>query len=528
MKINVFVILTLLCLACGKKQTAWESTWSIPILNDSLTLSNYYNDSTLVLGENNALNVELYRTLLDLNINDFIQIPDTVISQIFSPALNISNVPPGTEFVNEIQDNTLQLQDVELKRVILREGQILLTVFNPLNTGVIMTVELPGAVKQGQVFAQSFYLPSGSISNPSSSEMTLDLEGYELDLTGTGSMDFNVLQSKLTIQTDPNGETINISSNCDFQAKADVRNLKLDYAKGYFGSRIVDEMNSAMLVQLSNLTEGSMDFNLSQLSIEIENGFKCLFSTKVNSLANTNYNGNTVNLESSELDNEVLIPQAMNSWDNLAPSITTLEFDNSNSNMEVFLENLGAQLHYNYSIQINPMGNLSGGTDEIFSNSRIKVKVKLNTPLNIGIDGITLKDTFDISISQDSNKSHVNFAEFNLFATNSFPISASPLLYLMDVNGTILHTLVPDAQISSSLMGEVNVNSGLMEKESQVNFIFSEEMLADINTINRLVLELRFVTPNPTTGFNEFQSIPFGAKVKLKMQGNFNPTLVVP
>lgn len=527
MKVCLLCLIVLVLSSCGKKQTSWENDWSFPLLDDSLTMANFYNDSTIVVDPNNSLEINFYRTLLDLSINDFIRIPDTLITQIFSPALNISNVPPGTEFVNDIQDNPLDLQGIELKKVIVKKGEIILTAFNPLNTGVIMTVELPGSNKEGAMFSQSFFLESGSISSPSSATLTLQLDGYELDLSGQGGLDFNVLQSKLSIQTDPNGETIDISSNCDFEARVEVRNIALDYAKGYFGERLIEEVNTSIVSVLSRIVEGNLDIDLSQLTLEIENGFKCLFSVKLNSLSNSNFNGNTVNLSSVLLDNALVVSQAMGSWESLLPSVAQFEFDNTNSNVESFLENVGANLAYDYSIQINPLGNISGGTDEIFPNSKIKVKLKIKAPLVIGFDSFTIRDTFDISLSQDFSKSHVNFAEFKLRALNSFPVSASPLLYLLDEDNTVLHTVIGDAQVSTAMMGDLNPDTGLMEKESLVRFIFSEELLSDINSIKKIIVELRLDTPNPISGVSEMMEVPFGAKVLLKMLGNFNTTVLL-
>ena len=527
MKPCVFFILLLVLFACGKKQTAWENDWSFPIVNDSLTMANFYNDSTLDVNSNNSLYINFYRTLLDLSINDFIAIPDTTVTQIFSPLFNISNVPPGIEFVNQIQDNPFDLQGIELKKVIIQKGEIIITAFNPLNTGVIMKVELPGSNKQGAMFSQSLFLEPGSISSPSSGTLTLELGGYELDLSGEGGLDFNVLQSKLSIQTDPNGETIDLSSNCDFEARVEVRNITLDYAKGYFGDRFIEEVNTSLVSILSNITEGNLDIDISQLTIEIENGFKCLFSVKLNSLSNSNFNGNTVNLSSVLLDNALVVSQAMGSWESLLPSVAQFEFDNTNSNVESFLENVGANLAYDYSVQINPLGNISGGTDEIFPNSNIKVKLKIKAPFVFGFDGFTIRDTFDISMIQDFSKSHVNFAEFQLRALNSFPVSASPVLYLLDEDNTVLHTVIGDAQVSSAQMGEVNPNTGLMEKASLVKFIFPEELLSDINSIKKIIVELRLDTPNPISGVSEMLDIPFGAKVLLKMLGNFNTTVLL-
>ena len=527
MRISAYLLIIILIVSCKKKTTSWDSDWSIPILNDSITLNNYYNDSTISIN-GSELNIGLRRTVLNLGINDLIKIPDTTINQIFSPALNISNVPPGTEFVNTVEEHSLEIGDAELKKVIVKNGKIEVSAFNPLNTSVILTIEIPGTSLQGNVFSQSFILAPGSISNPSSAIEILDIDGYEIDLTGESEMSFNKLQTRLTIQTDPSGNQIDITSNHDFEAKARIKDLTLDYAKGYFGNSIMSEVKTFIVEQLSHITEGTMNLNLSLLDIEIENGMKCLFSVKLNSISNTNNLLNTVDLTSSNLGEDILISQALGSWGTLSPSTTHILFNSANSNFEEFIENLGTNQSLDYDIKINPQGNISGGTDEIFPESKMRVYSSLIAPFAVGLDGFTVRDTFSINLNQDQNKTHVNSGLFRLKAMNSFPISASPILYLMDDNNNILHTVIGNAQISSSLMGTMNSITGLLEKESLVDFFFDEAVIDDLDILSKMIVELRFDTPNPSNGISEIQSIPYGAKVKLKLSGIFNSTVVIP
>ena len=81
MRNNTAILLVLLLLAsCKKEATRWQSDWLLPVLNDTLSLSNYYNDSALSIN-GNQIEVNLSRTVLNLGLADLIHIPDTTISQ---------------------------------------------------------------------------------------------------------------------------------------------------------------------------------------------------------------------------------------------------------------------------------------------------------------------------------------------------------------------------------------------------------------------------------------------------------------
>ena len=55
------------------------------------------------------------------------------------------------------------------------------------------------------------------------------------------------------------------------------------------------------------------------------------------------------------------------------------------------------------SFQINPGGNVSGGYDELFPNSRLKVNLKATMPLSIGVNDLIIKDTFDLKLFSKTN-----------------------------------------------------------------------------------------------------------------------------
>ena len=524
--LSYFIILCFLFGSCKKKDTRWNTDWAAPIVSDTLRLTNLYNDSTLVSSNQSTIDVDLTRTLLDIKLSDIIRIPDTTITQLFSPLFNLNNVQPGFTFVNSVEEHNLEITDVELKKIRIASGKIKVKVYNPLSTQVFYTVQLPGATKNGVLFEQTYSVNAGSISQPETSEEELDLSGYEIDLRGESGLSFNKLQSKLAIKTDPNGSTTSITSQHDFKFDGTISDLIIDYAKGYFGNQLVSDTTSFSIPYLNNIIGGTIDIPSPTLKFTIENGMKVSLKGKVTHAENTNYSSNTVSLNSSEIGSDFYVSPATGSWASLNPSEQTKTFNSTNSNIEEFIENLGSNYKIGYQFQLNPWGNVSGGADEIFPNSRIKVKVNVQMPLTVGADGLTLRDTFNFDLKQDPSKIHANAGIITLNATNAFPIACEPVLYFMDENNFVLHTVVASAQISSSKLGSMNPLTGLLEKKSSVEFILPEEVIADLNNIKLVAVEARFDTPNYQSGLNEQQSIPYGAFLAVKLNVKLNGTIV--
>ena len=526
MKYSYFFLILLLSISCKKKDTSWNTDWAIPVVSDTLQLTNLFNDSTLSSSDQTTIDVDLTRTLLDIQLSDIIKIPDTTITQLFSPLFNINNLQPGYTFVNTIEEHNLELDDIELKKIRVSSGQIKVKVYNPLSTKVFYTVQLPGATKDGVLFEQTYSVNSGTIAQPETSEEVLDLSGYEIDLRGESSLTFNKLQTKLAIKTDPNGESVNLSTQHDFKFEGFISDLKIDYAKGYFGNQLVSDTTSFSIPYFNNISGGAIDIPSPNLYFSIENGMKVSLKGKITHAENTNYASNTVVLNSSEIGSDFYVSSATGSWSSLNPSYQIKTFNTTNSNIEQYIENLGSKHKIGYQFQLNPWGNVSGGADEIFPTSRIKVKIKYQMPLQVGADGLTLRDTFNFDLSQDPTKIHANSGIITLNATNAFPISCQPVLYFMDENNFTLHSVVGSAQISSSNLGALNPQSGLTEKKSSVEFVLPAALVFDLDKIRLIAVEARFDSPNTQTGMNEQQNIPFGAFLAIKLHLKLNGTLV--
>ena len=526
LKYLVFLSLFLIVVSCKKKDTTWKTDWAAPLIADTLKLTNLYNDSTLTTSNQTTIDVDLTRTILDIGLSDLLAIPDTLITQIYSPTLSINNVPPGTNFVNSVEEHVLDLNGIQLKKIRVSEGKIKVKVFNPLATKVYYTVQLPGVTKNGNVFEQTYFVDAGSIPQPATSQEDLDLAGYDIDLTGESGMNYNRLQSKISIKTDENGPVVSVTAQHDFKFDGEISGIKIDYAKGYFGNQQISDTSNVFISQLNSVVGGTLDIPSPNLTFTIENGMKVSLKGKLTLAENTNSSNNTISLTSPSIGSDFYIAQAVGNWDNLQPSSHQIQFNSGNSNIEQYLENLGSSHKFGYQIQLNPWGNVSGGADEVFPNSRIKAKVNFQMPLQVGADGLTLRDTFNFDLSQDPTKIHANSGIVTLNATNAFPISCEPVLYFMDENNFVLHTVLASTQIGSSNLGSLNPLNGLKEKKSQVEFILPVELVNDLNKIKFVVVEARFDTPNPSTGTNESQTIPYGAFLAVKLNVKLNGTIV--
>jgi len=519
--LKIFTVLIFLGVvsSCKKDSTRWETEWVVPFVTDTLSLYNLHNDSTLDNFSSSNYLVDLERELLDVSLSDFFFIPDTTISQSFSPTIGIGSVPPGFTFYNEVEAHELSISDAQLKKIIVSEGEIDLTIYNPIATSAYYTIQMPGVIKDGATLEHTFFINAGSTNDPAVANEQISLDGYTIDLRGediSGSVNisgFNTLQTALSIMSDPDGQAVGISTSDIFEVEAKIQNLSIAYAQGYFGEQVFSDTSFFEIPALHQVVSGNIDLDEVPVNIEISNGTKIPFSANITVLENTNYIPETVSLSSSLIGSQQLISPATGSWSTLAPSNQLIAFNNANSNMTNYLENLGHTHKLGFEVRMNPFGNNTGSYNEIFPNSRLKLKLKSEFPLSIQSNGLTISDTIAASFSTQIVDELIaaNEVVLDVSVVNAFPISGSFKVEFIDFNGQVIHEISNIGNIQSSLLGVMDTQENLMKMASSIEVLVGSEILSDLDLVNRLVLKAELNTDSGV-----IQSIPSNAYLFFK------------
>lgn len=522
-RLGILVLASLGLFSCKKEKTSWESDWSAPLLSDTLSLKNMVNDSTLA-ETGGFYSLDLNREIFNLNLTDLIEIPDTTIAQniTFSNTLNIQ---AGLGFINSIEEHFFDLKEVQLKQIVAREGLIDIKVFNPLPTAAIFKVKLPGVTKSGVVFSETYIAPPGTASNPGIVEETIDLSWYSMDLTGVSGGDYNYIKSQVEVSSDPAGPDIVVTPSDVIKVEAKFRDVKVDYARGYFGNRVLADTTDVLIDALQSVAGGNISIPNTEIKFLIENGIKVAAEANLVSFSNENADGTTVNLVSPYMGSSLNISPATGSWSTLTPYLKTLIFNQGNSNIEQYIGNLGAKHRLIYRFQINPWGNVSGSNDELFPTSRLKVNLKATMPLTIGVNDLKIKDTFDLTLNQDPNKTRIVGGELILKASNAFPIGGDMKLHLLDQNGNVLHSVIGSTDLLAAQFGAFSTSHSFNVANSELRFLLDDSVLEDINEVRKVIVEAKFASQNPSTNVNEAMPIPVGAFLAFKLNAKLKTEL---
>lgn len=520
-KITFGILLGLSLLACRKEKAHWETNWSLPLVSDTLDLKNLVTDSIFSVNSAGNYQLEINRNILDVKLSDYIQLPDTMVKQKYALGINSLPVNPGANFLSNNKDHVIDIKDAELKAVRISKGSIDLSVSNPFNTKTIFTIKLPKAKKDGVSISRQFSAPAGTLQNPSIVTATIDLTGYDLDLRGTGNLGFNLLQSEMEVQSDPNGNAIVVTKYDSTSFTLRMRDIQIEYARGYFGQIEVADSSDLNVEFLQKITAGSLDIPSADISFLISNGIKVGAMATIHQVFNKNTRtGNSVSLSHSQIGVPLDINPATGSWNNFISSLRILSFTSANSNLEQYIENLGSIQKIKYTLKLNPYGNLSGGWDEFFPNSNLQVKMKANMPLSAKLTDLTFQDTFKIDFKNDKDKSHLVSGKIKLKTSNAFPLEGVVTLFLIDANGQIIETIAASDKISSSIFGSIPALGELQKSNSTLYFDLTAASLLKLNQVKNIVVKAVMNTPDQNQN-STLISIPDGAFVSFKLSAAF-------
>ncbi len=504
--------------ACKKEKTSWNSTYKVVLVNDTLRLDNLVKDSLFADDGAGILKLSFERELLNFDFSNSVSIPDTVIVQKYNVAVNSFTVQPGFNFVNNVKDHTFDLRGAKLTFAGIKSGEVTLEVQNPYPTPAIFDVSLPKVKKDGIALSKKLTVGAGTQANPTKATVKVDVSDYVIDLTGTSGTGFNNLQSTLKVTADPNGTTVQVTKYDTTSFKVTFKDLKVNRAKGYFGNQKVQQSFDEQIAFFDKVS-GLVAIEDYNLRLVLENSCKVEGMLKIAGIYNKNNStGTSVALQHSLINNPIFVQSATGNWQNYQPFIRTFDFLPSNSNLSDFIGNLGSQFYGNLDIELNPNGDTYSGWNELFADSRIKVKLKADMPLKLKLENLIFKDTFDFNLNNSTDKTHLKQGQLILEAINAYPIDLLATFDFLDENNHVIGSVSSSEKVKSSTESSLTVN-GLNCSKSQVSFALNEELATQLSSAKKIVVRL---TTNTYSNNSGMTTLPYNGFVTTKIYGDFD------
>jgi len=499
-KTRLVCILFLLLFGCRKSTDAnWDVDVSIPVVNSLLNIKNFVKDSLFETDNSGLLYITLNREVAAIKLDSIVALPDTLISIPFTNSspfpLNfqigqaITTFPPA-ELKFKISNG------VALKKIDVKKGTMTVKFSNYLSQPVDLIYKITSATKNGQPITIAETVPTGSnviVKN-------FDLSGYSLNMRGISGLIYNTIVQTYTFALSTTA-TSSLTLNPGDGAKVEVTysGIVPEYVEGYFGKQVIDiKQDTASLGLTDNFKASNFMLSDATMDFTILNEFGAEFSATLSNNKSINTaNNKIVALNTNQLSN-ININRATKSGSTIYPSVKVISFTSANSNITGFISNLPDKLTYKGSINVNPLGNISGYNDFAFYNTGIRILANITIPLKFTADYFELQSITDVDFSNVSQLDKVNYGNFVIAATNGFPFSVQLQGYMIDEKNLVIDSLfVPGANSIDG--GVVNFNNVVVSPtQKKVSIPFSRNKIDNLRKCKKIRVVSRFIMPpNP-------------------------------
>ncbi|MGB3868705.1 MAG: hypothetical protein WBG34_02375 [Flavobacteriales bacterium] len=455
--ISCLLLLAMSIASCRKDrpQPQWDLDILAPLMTTSLTIGDLVPDSILSADAQGNVSILYSAELFSISLDTVLTAPDTSFRYAYAlPFPGPVQFQPGATFNTNDDVTHFDLDDLQLTKLIVRSGQVDVAITSMMNGHIIGNFSLPGASLNGIPFSIQQPLPPGTPGSPSMGHTSRPLDGYVFDMRGPDQDAVNSLATHISYSNSPDGNIISITNMDSLLAVVSYYDIVPQYATGSFGTRTITVEPATTDLDLFQNISGGLDLDQVTAQLRIRNGIGVDARANIHYIRSHNSsNGNDVDLIGSITSGPVNIDRATDLGSSFQPALNSINLDQGNSNIDVFLENLPDQIGYAMDITINPLGNISNGHDFLYYDSKLSAEMEVDIPLRLIATDLTLRKTVTVDLPGSADAHAWKSGMLHLFAANGFPFSAGIELAIVDQNGQILAVLAPGGTVGSGVMG---------------------------------------------------------------------------
>jgi hypothetical protein len=492
----------ILAVSCKRGSPDWDTGLVVPIAHGSFTIGNMVPDSLLQTNADGTIKLVYSSTFPGLSTDSIFNIPDTTIAYTYTSPFNF-NFNPGQYITPTTpSQTTYALGDLELVFGILTTGMVNVQIQNDLPGRIEVRYTIPSATLNGIPFDTTFFVdPAFDASHGRFVSFSFNLAGYSLDFTGTNYDRINTLSTLFTARIDPNASNSVTATPTDTVAAFNtLTNIHPFYIRGYFGNSTEhvgpDESDFSAFTKVIS---GNLGLDSLTMTMRLDNYVGMDARLTINNIWSRNSRNNqSVYLNNSQIGTPININRGTltNTWPPVNPSSYQFQFNNANSNAKALVENMPDKLGYDLTLVTNPLGNVSGNNDFLFTDFGINAYFDVEAPLSFYADTILFADTVSIDFSNISGKEDIGGGAINIYAQNSFPFSSSLQIYMIDANGQIIDSIVSQPNVISAGLTTVasgyTISTGFTSSHLEIPLTYAQTQSLFLST--RLLIKAGFDT----------------------------------
>ena len=524
-------MITALFFSCRKElnKPSWDTEILAPIVNASMNINNILPDSILQANPDSSLKIVFNNDIYKLNMDSLFNIPDTILHSAYASPFASYVFNPGDPIPFPASSETTYpiAGGVQLKTVTIKSGFVTFNVKSYIHevTDYVYSIPCAKLGGTGPIFSKPISVPAAVGSTPGVFNQTYDLSAYVFDLTGIAHNKVNTIATGLTANISPLGSPVTVTNTDSLVINNTFKSIIPYYAKGYFGHNIYTiGPGTTDFTLFDRIVSGSIDLEDVNFNFNIENPIGLDSRLNISNISSINtHTSTTVNLNDfagTVIGAPININRASEGAGIVYPTYANFPLTTANSNIKPVIENLPNKFGYALTIETNPLGNISGSTDFIYSDKLLKATMNMEIPLSLVANNLTLEDTLALSISKTDGTQNLHGGTITLFAENGFPFDAQLQLYLLNDSNVAVDSLfeytntIVEAPINASLRA-------IGKKLTKISIPLSEAKINSLYDTKRVLLKVKF----NTSAQPQYIKIYSDYSINVKLVGDFNYTV---
>ena len=518
--VPIFAVI-ILFFSCRKPTNAnWDVDLVIPVVNSSLNIKNFLSDTIFKADNTGLLHLVVNREIASIKLDSLLNLPDTTINQSF-PVFFSTTVAPGFSIpLLPTTDLTFNIGDgIRLKRADIKKCLLKVKFSNDIPEPLAFTYQIPSATKNGSIFTIKETIPTGN----NSLVKTYDLSGYSLNLKGLTGSFYNTIIQNYTILINPDAtQPITVTAGQALKIELSYSEIVPEYVEGYFGQQtIVLKSDTAKLGLSQNIKASNFLLSDVTMNMKLLNEFGVEFNGSLENI--TAFNSaerKSVTLQTTQLSN-MNINRATKSGVTVQPSVRPLLFNKTNSNIVPFISVLPDKVAYQGTINVNPLGNISGYNDFAFYNTGIRILADIDIPVKFSADYFALTSTATVDFSKTEQLDNVKGGNFVIQTNNGYPFNARIQAYMLNEVGLVIDSLFINGA-NTIEKGQLNSETNLVVKpvKSSIYLPVTANKIDNLKKCKKIKILTKFLVPSGPPDIQILESYKFDINIVAEITYN--------
>lgn len=487
-----FIAFAFLLLSCRRESTTWNTDVAVPLFRGEMGLSQIIPDSLLSADDEGLWHLIYSENITDLNIDSLVNVTDTTISQTFKVPFSSGTItlPAGASIIDVQQEIELNGGGAQLRLLRMKGGVMNYTVKSYINGYMTSVFTMPGVSIGGIPISITANTTPSVGTTPSEAVGIIDLTGYEIDLTGLSGSSTNTIASSIAVNVSANAPTsAAVEGQDSVVVELSFENAIIDYALGYFGQHNYSLDEDITFLEGNTMPEGLLMLERASMNMRLENFIGVDARVRFTEISAINAQNASVELSYAPFTQSINITRALDMGETIWPTLSQFQINETNSNITSWMGNLPSTLKIRGNVEINPLGNIAGSSDFIYTDSPLSATLDVDVPLRVNFGPLILRDT--IAITEEIDEDF--FGNLVIYLENGFPMNGDLSIKLRNLEDGSEIILSNEEFIASGIVGDTD--GEITPVTSIIRIMVNQEVFQRLRNDNAVVLEAIMGTP---------------------------------